>query len=122
MPSLPKKHTSVSLADGRVIQFELIGLILPKEKHLLFLQKQLVNRFILLYHNQRCLWFFLLIILYTLINNPSLPVNTFSYLLSDTHQYSSQSVAALSVNHAPIFFIIPSLFVRVNQISGIGCC
>ena len=98
----------MSLANGRMIQFKLITLILPKEKHLLLLQKQLINRFILFYHYQRCLRFFLLIILYALINYPSLPVYTFSYLLSDTHQYSSQSIISLSVYHTPIFFIIPS--------------
>lgn len=58
----------------------------PKEKTIIFLEEEFINRFFIFSHYQMNCWSHLRISLKTLISNPLLPIIAIQDLLSYTHQ------------------------------------
>jgi hypothetical protein len=104
-----------------VVQLKVICRHGSKEKSVLVLQEKFIDRFAVFEDSKRDLRPHFGIILQPLVNYPLTPIS-FYYLLSYPHQYLSQNIASLIINHSPITLILTSLLKAVNQFARMGGC
>lgn len=115
-------NAGMDLTDTWIVQFEVVAVVLSKQKISLLFQKELVNWLIIANHSQCHCRPHLLVSFNALIVDPLVPVSSFQNLLANLHQDLSQCVAALAVHNAPKLFVLSSLFVGIDKSSRIRGC